>query len=842
MGGRVYVRPLLPLTAALVVGIAFGEWIPGHSRCFFWMTIAFSVACCYRFFIQNRIRTGIQSPGYPTSNCLPLLLFVSLGYLSVQPWTAPVFPAHHISRYADQGRCVISGKVLEISPASGDRLRVDIEAESVEIKESSLQVTGNLRLTLGDGNHPPMVGDRIRFSGRIRTPRNFKNPGAFDYQRFLAFQGIWATSYADNLLSVDPLNGSSWLRMMDRIRGAVSAAIDRSVSESAGSILKALVIGDTRDIPLELRESFNRTGTGHLLAISGLHVGMVAVGFFFLARTLFSFIPEFLYRAWTGKAAALTTLFPVVSYGLISGMAPGTQRAVIMGGMLLAAVIVYRVKDSVNTLAVAVLGILAWHPPALFSISFQLSALSVAFIIAGVPSGDGPKAAPRSSIKGRVVFHLKSAWQVSFMATLGTLPLIMYYFNSMSFVGLVVNLAAVPVIGGIVVPMGLFSSALLFLWEPLGLWGFKWSGWILAKAIGGIQWAAAWPFSAAGTVTPSGFEIALYYLTLGCLLFLHRNRSSLIQIDPLGKYRLGGLRGKLIIGMVVALVVGWICDIGYWVHRRFWHSELRVTILDVGQGAAALVEFPGGSVAMVDGGGFNDNQVFDIGKNVLAPYLWQNKIRAVDTVILSHPNADHLNGLLFILDHFNVKKFWSNGQSADTEGYRLLKEILAKQRIETPTLDSMDRRITINGVSVEILHPKQDTGVSLQGAAAEKDANNDSLVVKVTYGGHSVLFPGDIESQGEMELSEDNGDRLWATVLVAPHHGSRSSSTSRFLQDVSPEWVVVPCGKDNRFGFPAPEVMSRYRTMGAKVLTTSENGAVFIKMNGAGIFVSPFSD
>jgi competence protein ComEC len=283
--------------------------------------------------------------------------------------------------------------------------------------------------------------------------------------------------------------------------------------------------------------------------------------------------------------------------------------------------------------------------------------------------------------------------------------------------------------------------------------------------------------------------------------------------------------------MILLAAFGGIVDAGYWVHQRFWHKDLRITIFDVGQGSAALVELPGGRNLMIDGGGFADNAVFDTGKNIIAPYLLRNKIKTIHTLFLSHPNSDHLNGLIYIAGHFNVEKAITNNESSPTMGYRLFIEALKKHGINMPEYRTLERTTTVAGTKIEILYPTEDY---LEKALYKKrrNKNDNSLVVKVSYGEHAFLFPGDIMAMGEKALVADAGEKLKSTVLVSPHHGSASSSTPILIEQVNPEIVVVSCGWMNRFKFPAQSVLQRYESMGAKVLRTDTNGAIQIRSDG----------
>ena len=239
---------------------------------------------------------------------------------------------------------------------------------------------------------------------------------------------------------------------------------------------------------------------------------------------------------------------------------------------------------------------------------------------------------------------------------------------------------------------------------------------------------------------------------------------------------------------------------------------------------------------LIDGGGFSDNAEFNVGERIVAPYLWRMKIRSVDTVILTHPESDHLNGLLFILKHFKVKKIITTGQRAKTAAYRNFLTIIEKKKIPHLLTNQTDHMTEINGVKIRILHPPKDRG---GGDGIVHDSNNNSIVTKAEYGRISFIFPGDIMKASEKELVIREADHLKSTVLIAPHHGSRTSSTPTFLSKVAPEVVVISAGWRNRYHMPHKKVLERYRSAGCTIYRTDTDGAVMIKTDGDSFSVHP---
>ena len=290
-----------------------------------------------------------------------------------------------------------------------------------------------------------------------------------------------------------------------------------------------------------------------------------------------------------------------------------------------------------------------------------------------------------------------------------------------------------------------------------------------------------------------------------------------------------------VIAMIALLTLG--ADIMYWAHERFWRNDFKTTIIDVGQGSAALLEFPRGYCMLIDGGGFSDNSNFDVGEKIIAPFLWRRKIKTIETVVLSHPNADHLNGLLYITRQFNVKNVWSNHQVVKTMGYKQFMEIIRTENIRWPCFKDIPRTSMFNGVKVQILYPPKDF---LDDRRTWRNLNNNSLVLRCAYGSKSILFPGDIEAPAEKELVRISGADLESTVLVAPHHGSETSSTDILLAKTDPDVVVISAGWNNRFHFPHPAVLQKYQNLGCIIYRTDLNGAVTITTDGRTLDIDPF--
>ncbi|MEZ4529248.1 MAG: ComEC/Rec2 family competence protein, partial [Desulfobacterales bacterium] len=445
MQDPVFFRPLVPLVFAIISGMVCGEQYPGQGR-YAWILL---ILCALVIFFAILRKRHLLIP--------PVLLFFCLGYLSIQQWTAPSFPPEHIVFHTGPKYRKICGTVRSSPEMQGDRMKFILDAESLD---DNMPVSGLMLVTGRAEESELSPGDRIAFSGKIRDISRFGNPGAFDYRRHMAFQSVWCTVYIrkDSLSRMGHSPEQRFVRSLEQFRIRTANLIQKNSSADAGAVLLALLVGYRNSIPHSLRNLFSQAGIAHLLAISGLHMSIIAL----LSFTLFLWTG---YRVAFGKQiddmrylAAFLSLIPMIAYAMISGLSPATQRAIIMGTVCIAALLVNKSQDTFNTLTIAALLILLVHPPSLFSISFQLSFAAVAAIVFGFSLNFR---AEREN-ENRMAKWLCSAWKSSFFAIMGTMPLTMTYFNQFSLAGLISNLIFIPLIGFLILPLGLSGVFLSF--------------------------------------------------------------------------------------------------------------------------------------------------------------------------------------------------------------------------------------------------------------------------------------------------------------------------------------------------------------------------------------------
>lgn len=818
-----YHRPLIPITLALMAGIAAGTEAPGLSG---WAVFAAAIAA---------VGVGCGLRRCRSSTLAPLLLFAAVGYLSLHPWLEPRFSTDHLTRYADRGPWRIAGTVDERPLGFESRTRFVLRAERVENELERHPASGLLRVTLtGPAPAPIEQGDRIEIRSHIRPLRNYNNPGGYDLRRHMGYQDIWCGAYVDpgGFTILEKRADRGVLAAVDRVRSDIADVIDAAGLGIEGAVLKALVMGDMSGIPADVRQAFARTGTSHILAISGLHISLVATAAFALFRRGLSRVPWCLRHAWTRKGAALLTIGPAVAYALVAGFSPSTQRALIMVVVFLTALLAERRTDLKNSLAAAALAILIVHPPSLFSVSFQLSFAAVFAIIYGMEwvSVCFPPPVPPIDRWVRIRRWVGMFIAVSVCATWGTLPICLHYFNLASVAGLLANCVVIPVMGYLSVGLGLIGSLVGMVSVPAAVACHWLNGLMLAPTIAFIQWMSGLPLAWVRTVTPTIVEMALFYLLTWAGMEMLRQRRSGTAAEPAGVRRGHRLRPAVVV-LALALLAAAV-DTGYWAFERFGRSDLRVTVLDVGQGSAVLLELPGGHTMLVDGGGAPDRSIFDVGAAVVAPYLWRQKIGTVDTLVLTHANSDHVNGLIFIAENFRIGSLWAASRATAHPGYAELLRVCDLRSVPHPAFADLARRHAFGAATVDILYPPV-------AGPRHRDENNHSIVLRARIGDHTVLLPGDIMHAAERELVRASGPDLRSTVLLAPHHGGRSSSSPELVAATAPDTVLISCRERPGGGIPHPSVLERYHAVGARVRRTDRDGALTVTADGQRITVRP---
>lgn len=673
---------------------------------------------------------------------------------------------------------LIEGTVASIPAADQRRVRFDFEVQSllaVDNDGSAPAWRGRIRLSWYGSDKILTPGERWRFWVRLKRPHGFMNPGAFDYERWLFSQRIHAVGYVRDSANARRMSGPSGafvLRARERLLRAIESAIP---GHAHLGMVAALAIGDRAHIDERQWKVLRATGTSHLMAISGLHIGLVAGFAFAFMRWLWPLLGTASTRFAAPRAAA--GLASAFVYALLAGFSVPTQRALLMVGVVMASLLLSRHTAPSTSLALALLGVLVLDPFSVLSPGFWLSFGAVAVILYGMRGRSGARAT-----RGARVWR---QWiKVQWLVALGLAPITLLVFHQQPLVSPLANLAAVPWVANIVVPLVLLGTALQPLSVELSTMSFRWGAGSLALIWPAIEWLAELDWIYGVTRAPSLWMVGAALLGATVLLL------------PRG----APVRWLGVVGFLPLVLVASPVPVP---------GAIEFTLLDVGQGLAAVVRTH--DRVLVYDVGPRYGARFDAGEAVLVPFLKSKGVKSIDVLVLSHGDNDHVGGLRSVLAEVEVKRVLSN----DAE---LVPDAL-------PCL--ADTAWRWGEVDFELLFPVDALGA---------EGNNRSCVLRVSSRAGSILLPGDIEWQAERDLVSNKRSVLRSDILVVPHHGSRTSSSPRFLDAVQPSHALFAVGYANRFGFPRPSVRDRYRARAIQTYDSARHGAIsFTLQPGRGI-------
>lgn len=743
-----------------------------------------------------------------------IILFFFLGASLVTFDLHPADGPESIRAYATGKDFAISGTVVHPPRIETNLTRIVLADLMVKSHGRWRPTEGMLRLTVGERISRVSYGDTLLFIGTIRKPRNFNNPGGFDYEFSLLRTGISATSYVEkgNRLFIKDANPSSPVAVIEHVRDAVRGFYDTRFPTPEGAIIKALILGERADIPDQLLSAYYRTGVGHVLAISGSNVGIVFIFSYLFVHFVLVRCGRFPLRHSVRKWASVISFLPVIAYTFLAGVEITVVRATLMICVFVLAILIEKEQQVFNTLVLAALVILLVMPLSLFDPSFQLSFAAVLSIIVMYPHLVEPLKRRFFPIDGvrpplfhRVVFRLLQFTLVSCAAIIGILPLSAYYFHRVTPFALPLNFIVVPLLGPVATTLGLLSVPFIGAAPALSSFLTLLAAWAVSLSNAAVVLTDALLPGGVIVFGPTILEIVLYYgLILSALLYFRKKRWAL-----------------MLAGVLVVTAMG---DVAATSWHRYSPGKLEATFLSVGNGDSCVIKFPGGRTMVVDGGGLLGG-TFDVGQSVVAPYLLEERIRRIDYLVLTHPDRDHAGGLTYLMENFRVGELWITRDTPNSEETPALATTARCLMIPLVVIDSSTPERSIGPTAIRALNPPPVT-------TGGPDALNDrSLVFRLTYRRFSLLMTGDIQQNGLYEML-GRGTDLSAVLLKVPHHGSSPANPLSFLEAVRPRAAVISCGYENPFGFPGKESLDSLRAVGADVFRTDLDGAVTVITDG----------
>ncbi len=757
--------PLIYLSCAWVAGIFLGKFnLP------FVLILTGLIPLPLLFFFRQHRKLVIL-----TSLCLIALFGGAFCFQS----SLPPDDESHLWFYNNE-TVEIKGMVNVDPEVREKTTHLRLSATEIKLDEEWQKVTGTALLFVP--RYPTYnYGDVLLVTGKLEPP-----PWLDDSDDEGAPQEIYSTMLYPEIEILDRGKGSKPLEWVYSLRNRLSQTLAEVLPEPQASLAQGIILGKRGNIPPSVKANFSRTGTAHLLAISGLHlaivVGMIlSIGIWLFGRRRYLYIWLALGIIWL--------------YALLTGMHLPVVRGAIMASLFLTAELLGRQRSAFTALAFAAAVMIGINPQILWTASFQLSFLAMAGLIFLAPPlmALGRKAVKATLGEDGAVVSIANIATDSFSVTLGAIiavwPLVAYHFGIISFVGLPATFLALPALPGIIIAGALAGGLGLIALPAAQVIG--WLAWLfLSYMLLVVNGFAALPISFVEVGSVDANRIWVYYLALATAIWLNSNRKKVVNLMPKITNLVSNLPKKWVIPplLVVAILVSITA-------ATMPDDNLHISFLDVGQGDAILIQ-QGSQQILVDGGPSPQAISLELGKEM--PF-WD---RTIDLVILTHPHTDHVTGLAEVLHRYKVKQVLYPALDFKSDIYDEWLSLLGEKDIKC-TIARAEQQIDLGGVIIRVLNPPIPL---LTGT--ESDIDNNGVVLHISMGKVSFLLTADIMWEAEFELIVRRAN-LTSTVLKVAHHGSDTSTTAEFLAVVNPQLAVISVGEDNPFGHPTNEVMER---------------------------------
>ena len=775
----IYKRPVVSFCMMMILGI-----LTAYLSNSLLVTVCMFLLLATCFYAFGKMR---GSRFFVPAGMLIFFLLGSLEFLFVDQLQLRNFAGY------EGNEVEIRGYIASEPEVKGERVTYIVKAQGIRkgYHEAFDKIRGKLLLTTIMNKEGSFFdyGRELVFEGVLTQPQGVRNPGGFDYRRYLAQKGVGASvfSYAYAIETGEGKSGNWLVQAGLIIRKRIVYVIEYSLPRQQAGLLNGMLIGYREGLSEEVQQAFSNAGLTHIMAVSGANVAFLLLPLAFLLKKI---------KVRKVVANMLLIVFLIV-FVFVTGFEPSVLRAVVMASILLIAAILYREPDTFAAIAFSCMILLAASPSMLFNIGFQLSygaTLAIVMLYKNIK-----KLIARSNMPDWIAEILAA----TLAAQLGVLPITLVCFNKVSLIAILPNLLAVPmlelitILGMLMALLGQFSLAIS---QVLGYLNSV----FLSAVLYITKWASSVPFASVKTVTPPLVLAAAYYILVGFLLWY----------KPLKNIVLKPRHAAIALSFAAVFILS-----GY-----LQPGRLDIVFLDVGEGDSTFIRTYTGKTVLIDGGGSaNPDRISKIGESVIVPFLLDSGVSHLDAVIATHPHADHTQGLHDVLEQMKVNRLILPSLD-DEKSFKGLvqaaedKNVLVSRCSEGQTIKLDDKTF------LYVLSPELNFPVD------EDSLNNTSLVLKLCYGQTSILLTGDAEKEVEDKLVS-NASVLSADIIKIAHHGSLSSTSIAFLKKVNPQAAVISVGKNN-FGHPSPVTMALLEQSEVKCFRTDECGAVVLKSDG----------
>lgn len=774
------VRPLPIILALYIIGIIYGKFI-SIDLIFIFSTIILLITISIISFVKQ----------WNITTALLLLIIFLIGIFNYNLNSNPI-GANHIANFMEDKKSTIICTVLdkEYYP-NQDKISFKVKVSQIERGDFSIRTQGLILVNTYLDDSPYEYGDVLKIKGKLEKPIGQKNFGEFDYELYLAREKIFTyiNIWQEKDIQKIGENDSNFLVSFSlSARDKIKEITKQTLPPPYNYLLVGMLLGEKSFIPSHLKEIFAEAGIMHILAVSGLHVGIIAMALLALLSMLK--LPK--------KFKLFILILILITYASITGFRPSVLRATIMFILLIGGKLINRSRNLNISLFFAAFLILLLNPLILYDAGFLLSFIVTFFIINLSPILQG--------LLSKIVVWIKNPLAVSTAAWVGIFPLSAYFFSKVSIISIVSNIFIIPltgiavILGFITFFIGLMSISLAGLFANLNYLVLNLIT-LIAKSFSSL------PFAFIYVAQPSVMLIILYYLTVFFIIEIFYKKTISVKIKK---------KAILIVLSVTLLII---------IVQVFYPADnLKVNFINVGEGDCILIEAPNKINILIDGGGTPQSD-FDVGNKIVIPYLRRKGINEIDLLILTHPHLDHLEGLLPILKEFKVDMVLDSGLLCDSSEYKEFISLILEKGISYHKAKAGDNFIFSNNLEIFLLNPLYDSDFY-----EESDFNNASIVVKLFYKNANFLFTGDIEEAAEKKLLVWQ-NILQSDILKVAHHGSSTSTNLEFFDKVNPNIAVITVGK-NHFGHPSQKIIERLEDKNIQIYQTDEDGTVIIRTNG----------
>lgn len=773
-------RPLLYILVLYALGIIIQYTFHIES---YITKIALGLSVLLLFFLRHKTKSRVVCLFFAT------ILLASL-YLQTVEQT------HQWIKQFENKQVSVSGHIHDVVVKNNDYHKATVYLKSIRYQDKIIKCNEKIILNLkGEStNIHQLIGECIEVKGIMALPEPNRNPRCFNYQRYLKAKGIYMMMNA-KVQDMHWEKGKAKLLVhhLGQFKYSFQSKIKNIMDEQTAGVLIGLLFGDKQFIDNEIYDDFKKNGTAHILAVSGIHMGI-----------LYSLLQCFGKNKGLLKDGCVILL--MVSYAFISNFSPSVTRAVAMIIILIISKHLYRRYDLLSAVAFTALLFMIHNPNVIFDVGFQLSFVAVFSVAIIYPY-----------IKTKIKYQnvLIDMLVVLLAIQLGTVPLITYHFNYFSFSALFINIPvilaasiALP-IAFIMLPLSIIEGQ-VFLWITLLVE-------MLLEALIYINQMSIYLFKnvSVNVISPPVIAIILYYASI---LFLTYEAVW----ETLIPYK----RKIMLIGLIGIIISFQVAKMG---------NPYEIVFVDVGQGDCVFIKTPKGKNILVDGGGSINKKEWDVGEKILVPYLLKNGVNHIDMAFVTHMHEDHYRGVVSLMNILKVEKLALHINTTNNPVEEEIKKIAHKRKTDIAYLEKDDKILIEDNLYITVLNPKKQYEKDYN----EQEENNQSLVLLLDYSGTKILLTGDIEDEREKILVNGN---IKADILKVPHHGSDTSSTTHFLNKVDPSIAIIQVGKHNTFGHPSKEVLKRYHEKDIRVFRNDKDGAILINIEENGLHVKTMLD